>query len=121
MQTRSGSANYMARQVDEAEKAIVAGNLEGAGLMMYEAIESAMINLAQVRDLPHANHSDLISLAMSLDEECGTPGSHFVRFEAARAMYDNAQLHFLDTEETLMAPENARSFIACLEAYHAAA
>ena len=50
-------------------------------------------------------------LAMALDEEHGTPCSHFVRFEAARAMYDNSQLHFLDVEETLMSPENAREMI----------
>ena len=60
MQTRRdsanhiGSANYMAWTVDEAEKAIEAGNLEDAGVMMYNAIEMAMIQLAQGRNLPHA-------------------------------------------------------------------
>ena len=121
MQTRSDKAGYMAWQVDEAEKSITAGNIEAACLMMYNAIETAMIGLAQARDLPHANHGDLMRLAMTLDAEQGTPDSHFVCFEAARAMYDNTQLHFLDIEETLMSPENARKFIACLEEYRAAA
>ena len=35
-----------------------------------------------------------------------------MRFEAARAMYDNLQLRFLDVEETSMSPENARMFVA---------
>ena len=118
MQTRRDSANYMAWQVDKAVKAIEAGNLEEAGLMTYSAIETAMIGLAQARNLPHA---DLMHLAMALDKEHGTPGSHFVRFEAARAMYDNAQLRFLDLEETLKSPENARRFIASLEDFRAAA
>ena len=121
MQTRNDAAAYLAWQVDEAEKAISAGNPEDAGLMMYQAIETAMIGLAQSRNLPHADHNDLLSLAMALDEEHGTQGSHFVRFEAARAMYDNAQLHFLDIEETLMAPDNAREFIQRLEEHRAAA
>ena len=88
---------------------------------MYQAVETAMIGLAQVRNLPHTDHDDLLRLARSLDEEHGTAGSHFVRFEAARAMHDNAQLHFLDVEETLMSPENAREFIRSLEEYRAAA
>ena len=120
MQTRHDSANYMARQVDEAEKAIEAGNLEEAGVMMYNAIEMAMIQLAHGRNLPHADQDDLMRLAMALDEEHGTPGSHFVRFEAARAMYDNGQMNFLDLEETLMSPGNARELIRCLSEYHAA-
>ena len=121
MQTRSDRVGHPVWQVDEAERAISAGKLEEAGLMMYQAIETAMIQLAKVRNLPHADHNDLLSLAMSLDEELGTKGSHFVRFEAARAMYDNAQLHFLDTEDTLMSPENAREFIGILQEYHTAA
>ena len=121
MQTRNNAADYLSWQVDEAEKAIGAGNFEDAGLMMYQAIETAMIGLAQARDLPHDDHDDLLRLAMSLDEERGTPGSHFVRFEAARGMYDNSQLHFLDVEETLMSPDNAREFIRSLEEYRAAA
>ena len=83
--------------------------------MMYQAVETAMIGLAQVRNLSHTDHDDLLRLARSLDEEHGTAGSHFVRFESARAMHDNAQLHFLDVEETLMSPENARAFIRSLE------
>ena len=121
MQTCNDAADYLPWQVDEAEKAIEAGNLEEAGLMMYQAVETAMIGLAQVRNLPHTDHDDLLRLARSLDEEHGTAGSHFVRFEAARAMHDNAQLHFLNVEETLMSPENAREFIRSLEEYRAAA
>ena len=104
-----------------AGKAISAGNLEDAGLMMYNAIESTMIRLAQARNLPHADHGDLLHLAIALDEECGLAGSHLVRFEAARAMYDNAELRYLDIEETLMAPDNAREFIRALEEFRAAA
>ena len=121
MQTRSDTDGYLAWKVDEAEKAISAGNLEDASLLMYQAIETAMVGLAQGRNLPHEGHNDLLSLAMALDEEHGTAGSHFVRFEAARAMYDNAQLHFLDVEDTLMSPENAREFIGILQEYRAAA
>jgi hypothetical protein len=121
MQARSDAADYLSWQVNEAEKAIGAGNLEEAGLMMYQAVKTAMIGLAQVRNLPHTDHDDLLRLARSLDEEHGTAGSHFVRFEAARAMHDNAQLHFLNVEETLMSPENAREFIRSLEEYRAAA
>ena len=36
-------------------------------------------------------------------------------------MYDNGQMNFLDLEETLMSPENAREFIGCLEEYCATA
>ena len=36
-------------------------------------------------------------------------------------MYDNAQLHFLDVEETLMSPDNARQFILALQEFYAAA
>ena len=78
------------------------------------------LQLAQGRNLPHADHDDLMRLAIALDEEQGTPGSHFVRFEAARAMYDNGQMNFLDLEETLMSPENARELIRCLSEYHTA-
>ena len=108
-------------QVDQAEKAISAGNLENAGMMMYSAIKTTMIGLAQRRNLPHADHDDLLRLAITLDEEHGPAGSHFVRFEAARAMYDNFHLRFLDIEETLMSPENAREFVTCLQEYYAAA
>ena len=108
-------------QVDQAEKAISAGNLEDASLMMYSAIEMAMTGLAQSRNLPHADHDDLLRLAITLDEEHGPEWSHFVRFEAARAMYDNFNLRFLDIEETLMSPENAREFVSCLQEYRAAA
>ena len=34
-----------------------------------------MIGLAQHRNLPHANHDDLLCLAMTLDEEHGPEGS----------------------------------------------
>ena len=88
---------------------------------MYQAIKTAMIGLAKGRNLPHEHHNDLLMLAMALDKEHGTPRSHFVRFEAARAMSDNTQLHFLDVEDTLMFPENAREFIRILQEYRAAA
>ena len=121
MDKMSETSNYPLWQVDQAEKAISAGNLEDAGLMMYSAIEATMIGLAQHRNLPHVDHDDLLRLAITLDEEHGTEGSHFVRFEAARAMYDNLHLRFLDVEETLMSPANARMFVACLQDYYAAA
>ena len=110
-------SNYPLWQVDQAEKAISAGNLEDAGLMMYSAIETSMIGLAQHRNLPHADHDDLVHLAMTLDKEHGPKGSHFVRFEAARAMYENARLRFLEPEEILMSPDNAREFISRLQEY----
>ena len=113
------TSNYPLWQVDQAEKAISAGNIEDAGLMMYSAIETTMIGLAQRRNLPHEDHNDLLRLAMTLDEEHGPEWSHFVRFEAARAMYDNFHLRFLDIEETLMSPENARKFVSCLQEYYA--
>ena len=89
--------------------------------MMCQAVETAMVGLAQVRNLPYAEHDDLLRLARSLDEEHGTAGSHFVRFEAARAMRDNAPAALPGREETLMSPENAREFIRSLEEYRAAA
>ncbi len=113
--------NYPLWQVDQVEKAISTGDIEDAGLMIYSAIETTMIGLAQRRNLPHADHDDLLRLAMTLDEEHGSEGSHFVRFEAARAMYDNFHLRFLDIEETLMSPENAREFVSFLQEYYAAA
>ena len=82
--------------------------------MMYSAIELAMISLAQRRNLPHADHDDLLRLAITLDDEHGPKWSHFVRFETASAMYDNFHLRFLDIEETLMSPENARDFVSFL-------
>ena len=109
------------QKIDEAEKAINVGNLEDASVMLYQAIEAAMVQLAKSKGLPHADHDDLFRLARSLDDERGTNGSHWVRFEAARGMYDNARLHFLDLEETLMAPQRAREFVAALEEFHAAA
>ena len=115
------TSNYPMWQVDQAEKAIGTGNLEDAGLMMYSAIETTMIGLAQRRNLPHADHDDLLRLAITLDEEHGPEGSHFVRFEAARAMYDNFHLRFLGIEEALMSPKNAREFVTCLQEYYAAA
>ena len=105
---------YPLQQVDEAEKAISDGNLETASVMMYGAIEAALVQLAKSKGLPHKDHDDLFRLAMSLDNENGTTGSHWVRFEAARGMYDNARLHFLDLEETLMAPQRAIEFISAL-------
>ena len=121
MQSGKDGADYLFRQVDEAEKAIGTGNLEEAGLMMYRAVENAMVGLAKVRNLPHEEYDDLLRLAGQLDEEHGTPHSHTVPLLAARAMYDNAQLHFLDMEETLMSPDNARQFILALQEFHAAA
>ena len=121
MQTRNDKADCLFRQVDAAEKAIGAGRLEEAGLMMYQAVETAMIGLAKVRNLPHEEYDDLLVLAGQLDEERGTPHSHTVPLLAARAMYDNAQLHFLDIEETLMSPDNARKFILALQEFYAAA
>ncbi len=121
MQTRNDAADCPLWQVDQAEKAIGAGNLEDAGLMMYNAIETAMIGLAQARKLPHADHDDLLRLAGQLDEERGTPHSYTVSLLAARAMYDNAQFHFLDVEETLMSPDNARQFILALREFYEAA
>ena len=54
MQTRNDAADYLSWQVDEAEKAIKAGNLEEAGLMMYQAVETAMIGLAPGQEpAPH--------------------------------------------------------------------
>ena len=111
MQVRRESTNHMVRQVDQAEKATEAGNLQDDRLMVYHTIETAMIELAKARNLPHTGHASLTRLATALNEEHGTPGSHIARLEAARAMYDNAQLHFLDVEETLMSPENAREMI----------
>ena len=113
--------DYPLWQVDQAEKAISAGNLADAGLMMYSAIEMAIIGLAQVRNVPHEDYDDLLRLAGQLDEEQGVPHSHTVPLLAARAMYDNAQLHFLDIEETLMTPDNARDFIRTLQEFYQAA
>ena len=121
MQSGKAAADYLFRQVDEAEKAIGTGNLEEAGLMMYRAVETAMVRLAKVRNLPHKEYDDLLHLARQLEEERGTPHSHTVPLLAARAMYDNAQLHFLDVEETLMSPDNARQFILTLQDFYAAA
>lgn len=121
MQIRNDPADYLFRQVDEAEKAIGAGNFEEAGLIMYRAVETAMIGLAKVRNLPHDEYDDLLRLAGQLDEEQGTPHSHTVPLLAARAMYDNAKLHFLDVEETLMSPDNARQFILVLQEFYTAA
>ena len=80
MQIRNDAADYLFLQLDAAEKAIGAGNLEEAGLMMYRAIETAMIGLAKVRNLPHEEYDDLLRLAGQLDEERGTPHSHTVPF-----------------------------------------
>ena len=113
--------DYPLWQVDQAEKAISAGNLADAGLMMYSAIEMAIIGLGQVRNVPHEDYDDLLRLAGQLDEEQGAPHSHTVPLLAARAMYDNAQLHFLDIEETLMTPDNARDFIRTLQEFYQAA
>ena len=121
MQIRNDGADYLFLQVDEAEKAIGSGNLEEAGLIMYQAVEAAMIGLAKVRNLPHEEYDDLLRLAGQLDEERGTPHSHTVPLLAARAMFDNARLHFLDVEETLMSPHNARQFILALQEFYAAA
>ena len=121
MQSRNDAADNLLWQVDEAEKAIGAGNLEEAGLMMYQAVKTAMTRLAMVRNLPHEEYDDLLRLAGQLDKEQGTPHSHTVPLLAARAMYDNAQLNFLDVEETLMSPDNARRFIKALQEFYAAA
>ena len=121
MQIGNDAADYLFLQVDEAEKAIGAGNLEEAGLMMYRAVETAMIGLAKIRNMPHEDYDDLLRLAGQLDEEHGTPHSHTVPLLAARAMYDNAQFNFLDVEETLMTPDNARQFILALQEFYAAA
>ena len=121
MQAVSNKSGHLLRQVDEAEKAISAGNLEDASLLMYEAVKTAMVRLAKDRNLPHTDDDDLMRLAIDLDKEHGTNRSHFVRFEAARGMFDNSQLNFLDLEDTLMVPENAREFISRLEGYQIAA
>ena len=84
MEKITETSNYPMWQVEQSEKAISAGNLEDAGLMMYNAIEMAMIGLAQRRNLPRADHNDLLRLAITLDEEDGPEWSHFVRFEAAK-------------------------------------
>ena len=89
--------------------------------MMYRAVETAMIGLAKVRNLPHEDYDDLLRLAGQLDEERGTPHSHTVPLLAARAMYDNAQFHLLYMEETFMTPDNARQFILALQEFYAAA
>lgn len=68
MQIGNDAADYLFLQVDEAEKAIDSGNLEEAGLMMYRAVETAMIGLAKVRNLPHEEYDDLLRLAGQLDE-----------------------------------------------------
>ena len=60
MDKMTETSNYPLWQVDQAEKAISAGNIEDAGLMMYSAIETTMIGLAQRRNLPHADHDDLL-------------------------------------------------------------
>ena len=121
MNNNSNIPGHPLQKIDEAEKAISVGNLEDASVMLYQAIEAAMVQLAKSKGLPHEDHDDLFRLAMSLDDEQGTSGSHWVRFEAARGMYDNARLHFLGLEETLMAPQRAREFIAALEEFHAVA
>ncbi len=121
MQTGNDKADCLFRQVDAAEKAIGAGKLEKAGLMMYQAVETAMIGSAKVRNLPHEEYDDLLRLAGQLDKERGTPHSHTVPLLAARAMYDNSHLHFLDVEKTLMSPDSARKFILALQEFHAAA
>lgn len=113
-------SGYPLQQVAEAERAIAAGNLEAASKMLYLAIEAAMVQLAKSKGLPHENHDDLFRLAMSLDDECGTGDSHWVQFEAARGMYDNARLHFLDLDETLMTPQRAKEFISGLSEFQAA-
>ena len=121
MQTRNDAADDPFRQVDEAEEAIGAGKLEEAGLMMYQAVQTTMIGLARVRNAPYQDFDDLLRLAMELDEEQGAPSSHTVPLMAARAMYDNAKLQYLDIEETLMSPDNARRFIAGLYEFYMAA
>ena len=120
MNERFNMYSYPFQQVDEAEKAIVAGNLEAASKMLYLAIEAAMVQLAKSKGLPHKDHDDLFRLAMSLDAQSGTGDSHWLQFEAARGMYDNARLHFLDLDETLMAPQRAREFISGLAEFHTA-
>ena len=49
MQSQNNAADNPLRQVDEAEKAIEAGNFEEAGMMMYRAVETAMIGLARAQ------------------------------------------------------------------------
>ena len=121
MQSRNDADDNPLRQVDEAEKAIDAGNLAEAGLLMYQAVKTAMVGLARVRKVPHEEYDDLLHLAEQLDREQGTPHYHTVPLLAARAMYDNAHLNFLDVEETLMPPDNARQFIMALQEFYAAA
>ena len=117
MESLDGTSKSPLHQVEDAEISIDAGDLEEASLKLYQAIETAMVLLAKSRSLPHEDHHDLHHLAVRLDEEQGTPDVHFVRFEAARAMYENIQWRFLDLEETLMSPKDAREFIAMLEGY----
>lgn len=117
MEGPEDTAKSPLHQVEDAESSIYAGDLEKASLKLYQAIETAMIQLAKSRSLPHTDHHDLHQLAVRLDEEHGTPDAHFVRFEAARAMYENIQWRFLDLEETLMSTKDAREFIAMLEDY----
>ena len=117
MEGLESTAKSPLQQVEDAERAIGTGDLEEASLKLYRAIEAAMVQLAKSRSLPHEDHHDLHHLAVRLDEEQGTPAAHFVRFEAARAMYENIRWRFLDLEETLMPPQDARDFIAMIEGY----
>ena len=121
MQARSDAVDDPFGQVAEAEKAIIAGNLEAAGLMMYQAVERAMVGVAKVRNAPHEDYDDLLHLAGQLDEEQGTPHLYTVPLMAARAMYDNTKLEFMDIEETLMSPDNARELISGLREFYEAA
>ena len=121
MQVVNNKSGHLLLRVAEAEKAISDGDFERASLLMYEAIRAAMARLAKERNLPYNNDDDLLHLAKALDKEHGTNRSHFVRFEAARGMFDNSQLNFLGLEDTLMAPENAREFISRLGEYQIAA
>ena len=52
MDTSTETSNSPLWQVDQAEKAISAGNLEDAGLMMYTAIKTSMIEPGPAQKSP---------------------------------------------------------------------
>lgn len=87
MNNKINTSAHLLLKVDEAEKAINDGTLERASVMLYQAIEAAMVRLAKNKGQPHEGHDDLFRLAMSLDDEHGTTGSHWVRFGAAEEFH----------------------------------
>lgn len=103
--------------LEDADRAIEAGNPGEGSILLYKSIAHALTCLARQRGFPHATAEDLSAFASKLDAEHKSEHLHFISFAAARALHDNVEMEFADQDELLLSRPDLGEFLDLLLTY----